>query len=99
VALLAEVGVPCAPINTMAETFTDAHLAQRGFFWDAPHPELGLVRQIGSPMRLSRTPVRHDAAGPLLGQHTVDVLRDAGYGPDEIDDLVRSGAAVAPPQR
>jgi formyl-CoA transferase len=49
-------GVPCAPISDMAQVFNDDHLQQRDFFWDASHPALGPVRQIGSPLRLSATP-------------------------------------------
>jgi formyl-CoA transferase len=95
VALLDEAGVPCAPINDTRQVFTDPHLEQRGFFWDAAHPDLGPVRQIGSPMHLSSTPPRREAAGPLLGGHSVDVLREAGYDPAEIDRLVARSVVVA----
>lgn len=47
--------------------FTDPALVERGFLWDAPHPRLGVVRQLGSPMRLSRTPAVRSHAGPPLG--------------------------------
>ncbi|WP_020665955.1 CaiB/BaiF CoA transferase family protein [Amycolatopsis nigrescens] len=63
-------GVPCAPIAGYAEVFTDPGLRERDFFWDAPHPALGSVRQVGSPMRFSRTPVRRGNAGPPLGSTT-----------------------------
>ena len=59
-------GVPCAPILDYAQVFTDETLRQRDFFWDAPHPTLGPVEQLGSPMRFSRTPVRRANAGPPL---------------------------------
>ena len=84
---LEEAGVPCAPIADYGEVFTDAHLGKRGFFWDAPHPTAGDVRQIGSPMRFSRTPVRKDGAGPVLGAHTRHALREVGYSDAEIDAL------------
>lgn len=71
-------GVPCAPINDFGSVFTDEHLTGRGFFWDAPHPQLGAVRQLGSPMRLSRTPVRRDNAGPALGADTAAILAELG---------------------
>lgn len=66
VARLRDAGVPCAPIATYDEVFTDPHLLARDYFWDAPHPELGTVRQLGSPMRFSRSPTRRDGAGPPL---------------------------------
>ena len=92
---LERVGVPCAPIADYGEVFNDAHLAARDFFWDAPHPVAGAVRQIGSPLRLSRTPPRRAAAGPMLGADTREVLREVGYTDDEVDALVAARAAVA----
>jgi formyl-CoA transferase len=96
VASLEAAGVPCAPISDYGEVFTDDHLAQREFFWDAPHPRLGTVRQLGSPMRLSRTPVRRDSAGPLLGAGTRRALEEAGISAAQIDDLLDSGVAADP---
>ena len=74
--------------------FADPHLAQRGFFVDAPHATLGPVRQIGSPMRFSRTPARLNAAGPVLGADTADVLRELGVDEDELAQLARDGVTV-----
>ncbi len=76
--LMGEAGIPCGPIWSFDRVFADPHLAQRGFFADAPHPTLGPVRQLGSPMRFSRTPTRLDSAGPPLGADTADVLRELG---------------------
>jgi formyl-CoA transferase len=84
VAALEAAGVPCAPIEDYAGVFTDPHLAERGFFWDAEHPALGPVRQLGSPMRLSATPTRQDTAGPVLGAHTRAVLEEVGCPPAEV---------------
>jgi formyl-CoA transferase len=86
-AALGEAGVPCAPINDYGQVFTDEHLTARGFFWNAPHPTLGPVRQIGSPMRLSGTPGVHRNAGPPLGADTRAVLTSAGV-PAEVVDAV-----------
>ncbi len=77
---LSAAGVPCAPIQDFGQVFTDPHLLARNYFWDAPHPKAGPVRQLGSPMRFSRTPVRRDTAGPLLGQDTADLLGELGFG-------------------
>jgi formyl-CoA transferase len=86
-AALNQAGVPCAPINDYGQVFTDEHLTARGFFWNAPHPTLGPVRQIGSPMRLSGTPGVHRNAGPPLGADTRAVLTGAGV-PAEVVDAV-----------
>jgi crotonobetainyl-CoA:carnitine CoA-transferase CaiB-like acyl-CoA transferase len=85
VAALETAGVPCAPINDYGQVFTDAHLTERGFFWDAEHPGIGPVRQLGSPMRLSGTPARRGGAGPVLGADTRAVLGEVGYTDAEID--------------
>src|SRR3954467_4270531 len=86
-AALGQAGVPCAPINDYGQVFTDEHLNARGFFWDPPHPARGRVRQIGSPMRLSRTPAVRGVAGPPLGADTRAVLTRSGV-PAEIVDAV-----------
>jgi crotonobetainyl-CoA:carnitine CoA-transferase CaiB-like acyl-CoA transferase len=78
--VLGEAGVPCAPIQDYGQVFTDPHLLARQYFWDAPHRKVGPVRQLGSPMRFSRTPVRRDTAGPLLGQDTAALLAELGFG-------------------
>ncbi|HYH30594.1 MAG TPA: CoA transferase [Pseudonocardia sp.] len=91
---LDDAGVPCAPIADYGEVFTDEHLNHRDYFWDAPHPALGPVRQLGSPMRFSRTPAVRDGAGPLLGEATADALRAAGYSESEIQDLAAQGVVA-----
>jgi formyl-CoA transferase len=78
-AVLGEAGVPCAPILDFGQVFTDPHLLARNYFWDAPHKKVGAVRQLGSPMRFSRTPVRRDTAGPVLGADSADLLAELGY--------------------
>jgi crotonobetainyl-CoA:carnitine CoA-transferase CaiB-like acyl-CoA transferase len=91
---LERVGVPCAPIADFGAVFNDEHLAARDFFWDAPHRVAGPVRQLGSPLRLSRTPPRRGTAAPMLGEHTRAALRETGYTDSEIDLLVATRAAT-----
>ena len=57
------------------------------------------VRQLGIPVKLSRTPGEHARLpGPALGEHTEDALRAAGYSPEEIAQLLADGAAAGPPE-
>jgi len=89
VATLEEAGVPCGPINDLAQVFDDPHVQARGLRVDVPHPLAGRVPVVASPMRLSRTPVRHGTP-PMLGEHTEEVLRDVlGMGEVEIENLRR----------
>jgi crotonobetainyl-CoA:carnitine CoA-transferase CaiB-like acyl-CoA transferase len=89
-AVLGEAGVPCAPIQNFGQVFSDPHLLAREYFWDAPHPKAGSVRQLGSPMRFSQTPVRRGNAGPLLGADSAALLEELGYGAAEVGRLVES---------
>ena len=86
--VLEKAGVPCAPIQDFGQVFGDPVLNARGYFWDAPHATAGNVRQLGSPMRLSRTPVRRDRAAPLLGEDSSALLAELGYAPAEIKSLL-----------
>jgi formyl-CoA transferase len=92
--VLGESGVPCAPIEDFGQVFTDPHLLARNFYWDAPH-RTGPVRQLGSPMRFSRTAVRRDTAGPVLGQDSAVLLAELGYGPADVRDLIEKRVVKA----
>ena len=75
-AALEEVGVPCGPINDLAAVFEDPQVKARNIHQDLPHPTLGSVPTVASPIRYSGTPLVHDTAPPTLGQHTDAVLAD-----------------------
>ena len=90
--LLGAAGVPCGRIRNVAEVCTNPQLTERGKVVDRPHPTAGIVTMIGLPIELSDTPGRIQTAPPLLGEHTDDVLRDAGYTADEIHTLRKDGA-------
>ena len=89
VGVLEGAGVPCGPINDLAQVFEDPHVKSRGLRVEIPHPLAGSVPVVASPMRLSRTPVRHGTP-PLLGEHTREVLGDVlGMSEAEIEALRR----------
>jgi crotonobetainyl-CoA:carnitine CoA-transferase CaiB-like acyl-CoA transferase len=75
-AALEAAKVPCGAINNMAEVFADPHVQARGMVHDWEHPLHSGLRLVGSPIKLSATPVRTDLPPPLLGQHTEEVLRE-----------------------
>jgi formyl-CoA transferase len=93
--VLGESGVPCAPIEDFGQVFTDPHLLARNFYWDAPHRTVGPVRQLGSPMRFSRTAVRRDTAGPVLGEDSAVLLAELGYGAADVRDLIEKRVVKA----
>jgi len=92
VAQLEAVGVPCGPINDLAQVFADPQVQARGLAMQLPHALAGLVPQVASPIRLSKTPVEYRNAPPLLGEHTRQVLeRVLGLKAGAVEALRRSG--------
>ena len=77
--------VPCGSINDLAEVFADPQVQAREMAVPTPHPLTDSLRLVGSPMKLSATPVQVRRAPPLLGQHTDEVLTELG-----IDDAERA---------
>jgi crotonobetainyl-CoA:carnitine CoA-transferase CaiB-like acyl-CoA transferase len=73
---LEPAAVPCGPINKLDAVFADRQVVARGMRIDLPHPLGGTVPQVPAPMRLSGTPLRFERPPPLLGEHTMRVLRD-----------------------
>jgi formyl-CoA transferase/CoA:oxalate CoA-transferase len=67
--------IPCGPINALDETLNDPHVQARGMVFQMEHPA-GSIRMLGSPLRLSDTPVTYRRRPPLLGEHTDEVLAE-----------------------
>jgi crotonobetainyl-CoA:carnitine CoA-transferase CaiB-like acyl-CoA transferase len=86
-----KAGVPASPIYNLAEVYEDAHVKSREMQFTFEHPSLGTIEQIGSPMKLSTTPVGFRRPPPTLGQHTKDILRWLGYSAAKIRDFRQSG--------
>lgn len=72
--LLGGRGVPCGPVLTVEDLFTDPHLVQTGGIVELEHPTAGPIWTLGTPFTMSRTPLRVGAVAPALGEHTADVL-------------------------
>ncbi len=83
--------VPCGPINDLAEVFADPQVQARGMTIEMPHPLADHVRLVASPMKFSATPVQYRRPPPLLGEHTDEVLAEAGLSPDERTALRTAG--------
>jgi crotonobetainyl-CoA:carnitine CoA-transferase CaiB-like acyl-CoA transferase len=97
---LKEAGVPAAPVNDLEEAFSDPQAEARGAVWTLDHPLLGPLPTLANPLRfLSRTPASPTLPPPLLGEHTEEVLREAGFLPEEVQALVEKGVARTPPEK
>jgi crotonobetainyl-CoA:carnitine CoA-transferase CaiB-like acyl-CoA transferase len=92
---LEAVGVPCGQINSIADMAADPQTAAREMVVQLEHPRAGATRALGLPIKLSATPGKVLRAAPILGEHTREVLGEYGFSSQEIEALVRSGAAVA----
>jgi len=89
---LERVGVPCGPINTIADVFADPQVQARGLRLDLPHPAIGSVPSVANPIRFSATPIAYRSAPPMLGADTDEILRETlGVSPDEIARLRNAG--------
>jgi len=95
-AALDAAGIPAGPVNRIGDMLADPHVLAREMVVETVHPTAGATRALGVPVKLSGSPGSVRRPAPLLGEHTREVLREAGFRDAEIDALVASGAALAP---
>ena len=91
--LLERAGVPCGVLNRLDQVLDDEHVKARGVVRELDHPTAGRVRATANPVRPSRTPMRHERAGPLLGEDTRDLLTELGV--EDADSLERDGVVAS----
>ncbi|WBY02870.1 CaiB/BaiF CoA-transferase family protein [Ramlibacter tataouinensis] len=91
VASFEPAGIPCGPINTMADVFEDPQSRHRELVQRVPHARGGEVDLLRSPLRFSRTPVQHGSP-PVLGEHTAEVLAaELGLSEAQVQALAAEG--------
>ena len=86
--------VPAMPYNTLDSLLEDPHLQDVGFFELKDHPTEGKTRSMRLPNQWSSGVRREWNPAPKLGQHSVEILREAGYDADAIDAMIASGATI-----
>lgn len=86
------MGIPCGPILNYEEALTTPQAIAREMTTEVDHPILGRLRTMGTPIKMSETPLDPHRRAPMLGEHTDHVLANAGYNDDEIEQLRYAGA-------
>lgn len=92
--VLERAEVPCGPILNYAQVFADPHLLHRGMVQEVDHPKAGRIKQLGPPVKLSGTPAQIRRPAPAFGQHTAEILREAGYDASTIQQLAAEGVIM-----
>lgn len=78
---IASYGVPCGPIYAVDQVLSDPQVLHRDMVLEVEHPTLGRINVIGSPIKLSETPVTVRRPPPRLGEHTAEVVAEFGLDP------------------
>ncbi len=92
--LLQENDIPCMVPHTLETLMEDPHLHDRGFFVYQDHPSEGRIRTMREPSTWSETEPPAGRFAPRLGQHTREILAEAGYSDTEIDTMITAGIAM-----
>jgi crotonobetainyl-CoA:carnitine CoA-transferase CaiB-like acyl-CoA transferase len=90
-AALRPLDIPVFPMNTFESLLSDPHLAEIGFFEESEHPSEGRIRTMACPSEWSQTPASIRRHAPRLGEHSREVLAEAGYSSTGIDALIAAG--------
>ncbi|HXD39142.1 MAG TPA: CoA transferase [Ramlibacter sp.] len=94
--LLEPLGIPVLPAHTFESLMDDPHLKDIGFFQQLEHPTEGTLRTMAVPSEWPQSPLPPLRPPPLLGEHSEEVLAEAGFSPQQILGMLASGATQAP---
>ncbi|WP_433957823.1 CaiB/BaiF CoA transferase family protein [Cytobacillus horneckiae] len=85
--VLDDAGIPNGPINSISEMFNDPHVEAREMIMKVDHPLIEGLQLAGSPIKLSKSPVKVRQYPPLYGEHTGEILKEFGYSEEDIKNL------------
>ena len=89
--------IPVQRMNSLADIVADPHLAATGYFREMEHPTEGRIKSMAVPSEWSESAPEYRRHAPRLGEHTREVLAEGGLSKEEIDVLLKSGAAKQHP--
>jgi len=90
VKMLRDAGIPSAPVYSIREVFNDDYVL-REIAYQVKHPVLESLKQLAQPGLINGVRLSSDQHPPLLGEHTVEVLRELGYSDEEIKEFINEG--------
>jgi len=88
---LTQAGVPCAPVLTRNQVIRAPQVEALGAMVETDHPRAGRLRQMRNAARFERTPADLRRGAPALGEHSAEILAEAGYSAEEIAGLRADG--------
>ena len=87
--------IPCGPINNFEQVFSMPQVKEREMLVQMEHPTIGALPLVGSPLKMSATPVEYRIPPPLMGEHTEDILMDVlGYSNEKVKELRNRGCVI-----
>jgi crotonobetainyl-CoA:carnitine CoA-transferase CaiB-like acyl-CoA transferase len=89
-----QLDIPCARISSLDDLFADPHLAAVNMFSQVTHPTEGEIVLTNLPFRFSETQASVTRLQPKFGEHSLEVLREAGFSDQELKTLVASGSTI-----
>ena len=86
--------MPVNAVNSLDDLFHDPHLSEVGFWQEFDHPTEGKLKMPGFPANFSKTPATIRKHAPKLGEHTVEILKEAGIDQEIIEEMISSKATL-----
>lgn len=84
-------GIPVAPVYSVSQALSDEHVLARGMIKELKHPLIGIIKVVANPIKFINIDVgMYSSPPPILGEHSIEVLRELGYSDEDVNRLLRS---------